>query len=399
MQPHKYILEPYKGINSRYDCPECKKRKIFTRYIEADTNKQISSNVGRCNREIYCGYHYTPKQYFEDNKNLFENNNERKEPKASHIKQQQEKQQKKQITFIPEKAFKQSLNFYSENNFVKFLTNLFGVEITNKLIQTYFIGTSKHWNGATVFWQIDITGNIRTGKIMLYDSIAGKRIKKPFNHINWVHRVIGAENYNLQQCIFGEHLLNNNTKPVAIVESEKTAIIASVYLPKFIWLAVGSLSNLTSGKCNVLKGRNVSLFPDLNCYNKWKEKARELQFAKINISDLLERKANEAERKQGFDLADYLIKHNHKQFITKINQMESSMQSTQTEEQNILEEAIKKQFSKLNPAYWIIDKEKEPELTDYNLKVLVDDLKLNYEVETNSENYYLAFKRTLAITK
>ncbi len=33
------------------------------------------------------------------------------------------------------------------------------------------------------------------------------------------------------------------------------------------------------------------------------------------IWDLLERKASEAERKHGLDLADYLIRFNHKEFV------------------------------------------------------------------------------------
>ena len=116
--------------------------------------------------------------------------------------------------------------------------------------------------------------------------------------------------------MFGEHLLQDKTKPVAIVESEKTAVIASVYLPRFIWLAVGSLTNLNAEKCSVLKGRSVILFPDLNGFEKWNTKAKELShIARITVSDLLERKATETERKQGLDLADYLIRFHYKDFV------------------------------------------------------------------------------------
>ena len=110
-------------------------------------------------------------------------------------------------------------------------------------------------------------------------------------------------------------MLIDKTKPVAIVESEKTAVIASVYLPQFIWVAVGSLTNLNAEKCSILKGRTVTLFPDLNGFEKWSSKAKELShLANFTVSDLLERKASEAEKKQGFDLADYLIKFNYKAF-------------------------------------------------------------------------------------
>src|ERR1035437_7865870 len=82
-------------------------------------------------------------------------------------------------SFIPVTTFKESLKHHLENNFIKYLIIIFGSEITEQLISKYFIGTSKHWNGATVFWEIDINkpAKIRTGKIMLYNAITGKRIK------------------------------------------------------------------------------------------------------------------------------------------------------------------------------------------------------------------------------
>ena len=65
---------------------------------------------------------------------------------------------------------------------------------------------------------------------MLYSPKTGKRSKEPYHAPNWVHKVLNLPEFSLQQCFFGEHLLKGNTKPVAICESEKTAIIASVYL-------------------------------------------------------------------------------------------------------------------------------------------------------------------------
>lgn len=142
-------------------------------------------------------------------------------------------------------VFKRSLGNYEGNNFVKFLITQFGEEVATDLIERYFIGTSRHWNGATVFWQVDSQGKIRTGRIMLYSPITGKRTKQPYNHITWAHSSLKLTDFNLNQCFFGEHLLKDETKPVALVESEKTAIIASLYLPQFIWLATGGLQNLT----------------------------------------------------------------------------------------------------------------------------------------------------------
>lgn len=316
MNDYKYILEPYKGLNSRYNCPNCQRpNKTFSRYINTDTGEQLHPNVGRCNRESNCGYHYTPKQYFQDN-NITDQQltgsfypNTRARAKRCGINTI------KPISLIPPELFKASLKGHEENNFVQYLINLFGVEITSDIVSRYFIGTSKFWESSTVFWQIDTHGKIRTGKIMLYSPATGKRVKEPYNHINWVHKTLKKPEYELRQCLFGEHLLIDNNKPVAIVESEKTAVIASVYLPQFIWVAVGSLTNLTPDKCNTLKGRTVTLFPDLNGYNKWTNKAKELShLTTFIVSDLLERKATDSERRQGFDLADYLVKFDSKDF-------------------------------------------------------------------------------------
>jgi len=267
---HRYILEPYKGMNTRYCCPSCQhKDKTFVRYIDIETGEHIHPSVGRCNRESNCGYHYTPKQYFQDNNILFDT------PQPKAYKQKPVTHQPKPASFIPVEMFKQSLQIgrnvlqvAETNHFVKFLIDLFGAEIASQLVSRYFIATSKHWNGATVFWQIDTQGKVRTGKIMLYSPTTGKRVKEPFNYINWVHKALKQPEFELRQCLFGEHLLIDKTKPVAIVESEKTAVIASVYLPQFIWLAVGSLTNLNAEKCSVLKGRTVTLFPDLNGFEK-----------------------------------------------------------------------------------------------------------------------------------
>jgi hypothetical protein len=150
---------------------------------------------------------------------------------------------------------------------------------------------------------------------MLYSPTTGKRTKQPYDHIYWAHKALKQPEFELKQCLFGEHLLADTTKPVAIVESEKTAIISSVYLPQFIWVAVGSLTNLNADKCAILKGRNIILYPDLNGFEKWNSKAKELSnFATFEISNYLETIATEAERKQGLDIADYLIRFDYKTF-------------------------------------------------------------------------------------
>ncbi len=72
--------------------------------------------------------------------------------------------------------------------------------------------------------------------------------------------------------LFGEVLLSiYPNKMVALVESEKTAIIASVYFPDFIWIATGGSDGCKwtqRGVCKVLEGRSVILYPDLGFFEK-----------------------------------------------------------------------------------------------------------------------------------
>ncbi|WP_396181506.1 DUF6965 family protein [Flavobacterium sp.] len=332
MSKHRYILEPYKaGINSRYTCPNCQQIKKFSLYIDTVTGKHVHPTVGRCDRESNCGNHYTPKQYFQENNIPFDTlqfNQYTPRPIATKAKP---------ISFIPDEDFKASLTDHEKNHFVKFLISLFGFKIASDLIRDYFIGTSKHWDGATVFWQIDIKGKVRTGKIIQYeiidsvDSIIGedcKRNKTNFPPVYWVHSALKIADF--KQCFFGEHLLIDKTKPVAIVESEKTAVIASIYRPQFIWLAAGSKEGLSAEKCSVLKGRTVVLFPDIDGFEKWSSKANELShIAKFNVFDLLELKATEAERMQQLDIADYLIKLNLEDFTERKSEYPNPPQTVQ----------------------------------------------------------------------
>ncbi len=203
----------------------------------------------------------------------------------------------------------------------------------------YNIGTSNHWDGATIFWYVDARNLVRTGKVMLYDIATGKRIKEPFNHITWMHSLLLKErdklckcegllcmhpandffklaelppkNFVLKQCLFGEHLLKQfPNKSVAVVESEKTAIIASHYCPDFLWLATGGLSNLTPQKLSILKNRKVMLFPDINAYDLWKIKAdaikKQFPTMQLSVSSYLEKKASAYDKVNGLDIADVL---------------------------------------------------------------------------------------------
>lgn len=311
MSDYKYQLEPYKGMNTRYRCPSCGKNGKFAMYINVETREYINGIVGRCERIENCGYHYAPKQYFEDNGIQHELKPFSPRIPTKHIR--------KEISLIDKSILESSLNGYDKNNFIEFLIGKFGHDVTTSVIIKYMIGTSKCWEGSTVFWQVDKNKNIRTGKIMLYSRSNGKRVRKPFDHIQWAHKALKTANFNLEQCFFGEHLLAGSSKPVAIVESEKSAIISSIYFPNYDWIACGSAQGLNKAKCRVLKGKQVILFPDLKEADKWQEKANELSvITNITVSTLLEDNATHEEIEQGLDIADFLLRYNPAEFLQSI---------------------------------------------------------------------------------
>lgn len=299
----RYILEKYKGLKSRFNCPNCNGKKTFTKYIDTETNDYLGDHVGRCNKIDKCEYHFKPKQFFEDNKGFSFRTNTRARERGKYSIQ-------KPMFTIPIEQLDATLTQYENNNFAFILFKLFGLSEAENLIATYGIGTSKKWNGANIFWQIDAKGIVRTGKIMLYNWETNKRVKQPYDHISWVHTKILTDSHELKQCFFGEHLINQfKSKPIAIVESEKSAIICSYFLPEFVWLSAGNINGLSIEKFKVLNGRKVVLFPDLGKANDiWQQKANEFKhIAEVSISDYLQRIATPEQQTNGLDLADYLI--------------------------------------------------------------------------------------------
>ena len=305
-QNHRYILQPYKGIASRHICPACNEKKKFSRYIDTATNEQLADDCGRCERSDGCGYHKTPSDYFKDNPTNKPTNFERWTPVPAPPQ--------RPISYIDKSIFKKTLGVNDTNTFTNFLMALFGKERAEMLVNRYHIGTTK--NGETIFYQVNLTGNVRSGKVMKYNIIdsdqtaLGKDCKRDKSiNPNWVHSKLKLENFNLCQSLVGEHLLTDN-KTVAVVESAKSAIIASVYFPKFVWVSCEGKEGLSIDKLKVLKAKNVILFPDLNGFDKWNLKAQEMKsFCKsVVVSDLLEKIATAEDRASGLDLADYLLR-------------------------------------------------------------------------------------------
>lgn len=301
---YQFILEPYSGKKSRFTCPNCQRKNQFSRYIDTSTNNYIAEEVGKCNREAKCGYHLPPSKFYDQNtKSHYRNNLTNHPPKK--IKSEP-KDQAGKISIIPEKYVDLSLLKANETPFYKYFSKELSKDALDEAYSLYKVGRYhlKKWTNCTLFWQIDLNGNVRTGKIFKYNPSTGKRMAQ-----NWFHSLHYKNQFELKQVPFGLHLINQSpNKKIAIVESEKTAIIMSIAFPNFIWLAVGGCQNLNYSMLSEIQNRDLILFPDAGKYELWLSKIEKLPSSNFyNVSDMLHNYTSSFEKKEDYDIADYYL--------------------------------------------------------------------------------------------
>jgi len=146
---------------------------------------------------------------------------------------------------------------------------------------------------------------------MLYNPATGRRVKEPQACVSWTHSELRLPNFNLRQCLFGQHLLPlYPDRTVFLVESEKSAVIASHYMPDVLWLATGGKNGCFNVQTvEVLRGRDVILLPDLGATDAWRDKLPMLRpiCRSVAASTMLEDMATDKQRSLGLDIADFLL--------------------------------------------------------------------------------------------
>ena len=314
-----YSLQTYKGMATRRVCPNCGDKRSFVYYVDEE-NIPLHPSVGRCNHESSCGYHYTPKQYFQDHPECRTSNASSFDGQKRGVKSKSiptEPLKPTTIGNLPIHYVEKSKSVHS--SFFRFLSTLLdnyygrkSQQVLNRLLDEYRLGATR--DGAVIFWQIDKNGKVRTGKVMQYNPEDGHRIKAEQGaSINWIHSILKKqktlpEDWSLNQCLFGEHLLNlYPDKVVVLVESEKSAIIGSAIFPNYVWLATGGKSQMKEEKLRVLGGRTILLFPDADGYTEWKQRAESMTYCKTIVSDLIEKHATQKQKADHIDIADWII--------------------------------------------------------------------------------------------
>ena len=311
-------------------CPDHKRSgaKTFTRYYDTQTGEFISDEVGRCDHEVKCRYHLTPAEYF-DRYPMLKNCSKRSA--ALHSASGGSSFSPQPSSFSPQPSasqtisydiFRKSLKDHHRNNLYLYLMFRLSKEVADRVAARYYLGTSKYLPGAPVLWYIDSEYRITTGKIMYYpDPVKGKRYRESDRYhgkpvVNFVHAVLKLRGFKRKPCFFGEHLLTAEPgKPVMVVESEKTALIAGAFFPDHVVLATGGMNGLQNLDWSLTRGREVVLVPDTStddvATKNWTEQAKQINTRfglGMKISSKLDDIASEAQKAEGWDLGDYLLR-------------------------------------------------------------------------------------------
>lgn len=284
---YRYQLESKKLTGHqphKLTCPHCGKKKCFVRYVDTHNGyRYVADDVGKCDHQHSCGYHYKPSEYYHDNQWAREpvactENHCTPKPLPPFLPLSMEYVLRSQS---PQSSFWQ----WFSTDVAKKL-NLSAEQI-RRVYNDYLIGATQ--KGDVIFWQIDYQQHVHGGHIMHYRIDGHRDGFQGWTHVPLIRVGLLPPNWQLYQCLFGEHLLSRRPDAhVCLVESEKTALIMAAYCPEQLWLATAGSSGLSPERVRCLCGRRVTIFPDSGCYEKW---SRQMQFTSgisYNIDKQLE---------------------------------------------------------------------------------------------------------------
>ena len=245
MTQYKYSLD---SSSKKYNCPNCGSKR-FVKYVETKTKKYTDSYFGRCDKTASCGFLADP-------------------PSGTWSEAN---------SFIDKEVIKNTLSRYEMNPLFARFSQLFGQKKTTKAFRDYRVGTAHLYDGSAVFYQIDEKERIRTGKIIGIDSATGNRFQDEQGpQITWVHSALNLPDFHPSQCLFGLHLLRQETGRLVVVEKEEKALELRIQNPNITIMATGSASGFNHEYLAPLKGRWVTALPDDDTFDQWHKTAATL---------------------------------------------------------------------------------------------------------------------------
>lgn len=195
----KFILERYKaGGSNRFVCPQCGRKKCFTRYVDADTGEYLDENCGKCDHTASCGYHYPPREFFRDHPDRMHGKAYQPEyingkplvgmgRRWQEDKKWQRDASKCQTAERPMASKPPQTEFFPlswaeegtdrSSTFRNWFERLpFVPELIHQVLLEYFVGGTSYdivvrginYGKAVIFWQIDEQLQVHDAKLMAY---------------------------------------------------------------------------------------------------------------------------------------------------------------------------------------------------------------------------------------
>lgn len=324
MTEHRYHLDNRRGREHKHKCPECGDPRSFRLYIDTQTGRYIDPTCGICDHLNRCAYHLSPREFFRMHPEAKEDwRMQHNVPKdwakigsrqvhatsagvasfgsaglasitSTCHSERSEESPTDSIGFTTPYEWVQK--YHSPRSafwkwFVSQVATRPGLDPSHapRLYDDYQLGATQ--DGAVVFWQIDHEGRARSGKMMSYTADGHRQGHPTWTHI-YLQRtgILQPDHWELRQCLFGEHLLTQYPdREVCLVESEKTALVCSLFHPDKLWLATGGCSQLNAEKLRPLLGRKVTVYPDSGSFHKWYAKLVSVEGLDFNIISQYER--------------------------------------------------------------------------------------------------------------
>lgn len=298
---YRYQLESRKVTGrqqTKFTCPHCGRPKCLVRYVDTQCGFQyVADDVGKCDHEHSCGYHYKPSEYYRDNQWAME----------PVVRTEKHCKPAPLPPFSPLPMEYVERSHLPGSTFWLWFTTAVAdrlcltQEQIQRVYEDYLIGATR--KGEVIFWQVDHLGLVHGGHIMQYRADGHREGFQGWTHTPLIRQGLLPLDWQLHQCLFGQHLLPLRPEAhVCIVESEKTALVMAARQPQHLWLATCGSSGLNREKLECLRGRRFTLFPDSGCYEKWKKVMLQTSGLAYYIDSSLE------QYPPNTDLADILLK-------------------------------------------------------------------------------------------
>ena len=340
-------------------CPKCGRREYHL-YKDFQTNRLIDNECGRCSHsgEGHCNYHFPPRLFFdkypERKKEFFGNDYSNLENRFSNRKNNFSNQWNNfsnntyktdleellkdfnDCTYIPMDHIRSTKQDTLWAGYLGDFLQRKGISSEDIIESCKDMGVRSNLSNQTLYFITDQTHNIRSAKILDYDTnghrihYSNERGKSKFYRpdVTWLHtkyekdiQVVNQDfKYKFKNNVFGyENLLNKilsygreKTIPWAL-ESEKAAFIMNMLFkrkyPQIAMIGLGGKGNLSTKMLLGLKELEIPsliYFPDKGCFNDSQEQAQKV-FNDLGISIKVDDNLENSNLKDGSDIIDLIL--------------------------------------------------------------------------------------------